>query len=277
MGDKPEIVQLFDLEPGRDGRPAQKSSEVRRSPSGSAAFDKLRDYLQHDRAVRVEVENAFAALTERINVSDRGSRFVAGKTGEWIIAAALYSAGVIAIPEGHNVDGFDLSGVEAAAKGLFSVKCSFSPTSAFRISNGINGSGRGFVEPTIFVHQRLGGLAFADPVEHVSLAAKAQKKPDAVLLGMAHIKEHVEAHPECLIPLAVPLNKGRGTYDPAMEFTKSLLTQEGVYPNLSRVFEDVRKKSAGGSIVEGILQLRLLMDEGALTEEQFKRAVDILL
>jgi hypothetical protein len=62
-----------------------------------------------------------------------------------------------------------------------------------------------------------------------------------------------------------------------MEFTKSLLTQEGVYPNLSRVFEDVRKNRAGGSIIEGILQLRLLMDEGALTEDQFKRAVDKLL
>jgi hypothetical protein len=268
---------MFELEPRIGRQPSTKPGDSLGSSSGSAAFDKLRDYLEHDRAVRVEVENAFAALTERINVSDRGSRFVAGKTGEWIIAAALYSAGIIAIPEGHNADGFDLSGVEAAAKGLFSVKCSFSPTSAFRISNGINGSGRGFVEPTIFVHQRLGGLAFADPVIHADLAAKAQKKPDAVLLGMAHIKEHVEAHPECLIPLTVPLNKGRGTYDPAMEFTKSLLTQEGVYPNLSRVFEDVRKNRAGGSIIEGILQLRLLMDEGALTEDQFKRAVDKLL
>ena len=267
---------LFDgAETSQELTPGMKGA----SPASlsSAAFDTLREYLTSDRAVRVEMENAFAALTERINVSDRGSRFVAGKTGEWIIAAALYSAGVIAIPEGHNADGFDLAGVEAAARGLFSVKCSFSPTSAFRITNGINGAGKGFVEPTIFAHHRLGGLAFADPVVHADLAGKVQVKPDAVLLGMTPLKEHVNRHPECLIPMDIPLNKGRGTYDPAMEFTRSLLTQPGAYPNLARVFEDVQKKGAAGSVVEGILQLRMLLDEGVLTQEQFKQAVDRIL
>lgn len=245
--------------------------------SGSTEFDRLRDYVLNDRAVRVEIENAFYALTEQINVSDRGSRFVAGQTGEWIIAAALYSAGIIGIPEGHNADGFDLAAVEAAAKGLFSVKCSFSPTSAFRITNGINGSGRGFVEPTIFAHQRLGGLVFADPDVHVELAAEAQVKPDAVVLGMKAIKQHAESHPECVINMEIPLNKGRGTYDPAMEFTKQLLVKSGLYPNLARVFHDVQRYNSTGDVASQINQLRALHESGVLTAEQLSRAIDKLL
>ena len=245
--------------------------------SGSEAFDKLRDFLEVERPVRVEMENAFAAMTEQINVTDRGSRFVAGTTGEWIISSALYAAKVIAIPDGHNADGFDLRGVQAAAKGLFSIKCSFSPTSSFRITNGQNGAGKGFVEPTIFAHNKLGGLVFADPSIHVELAAKAQVKPDAVALGFKAVKDHALAHPECCIQMVIPLNKGRGTYDPALEFTKSLLTQEGVYPNLSRVFNEVQRYNASGSIVEQILELRLLMEQGVLTQEQLERAIDKLL
>jgi len=244
--------------------------------SGSTAFDRLRTYLLKDPAVRIEMENAFSSLTERINVSDRGSRFVAGATGEWIIAAACYSAGIIAFPEGHNADGFDLAGVQAAAQGLFSVKCSFSKTSGFRITNGINGSGKGFVEPTIFAHQRLGGLVFADPGKHVALAAKAQKKPDAVVLSLAAIIEHARENPSCVVAMSIPLNQGRGTYDPALEFVRSLLTGEGHYPNLSRVFEDVKRQTAGTSVAAEIRDLKALRDQGVLSQEQFERAVDKL-
>jgi hypothetical protein len=182
-------------------------------------------------------------------------------------------AGVIAIPEGHNANGFDLTGVSALVKGLFSVKSSLSPTSAFRITNGINGAGKGFVEPTIFLHKRLGGMVFADPAIHTDLASQAVQKADAVVLSLESIIEHAEHHPECVIDLEIPYNKGRGTYDPALSFAQDLITK-GNYPNLTRLFKEV--KPQGSTPSEEIAKLKQLRDEGVLSQEQFERAVDSL-
>ncbi|MFE7504017.1 SHOCT domain-containing protein [Promicromonospora sp. NPDC057488] len=242
--------------------------------SGSTEFDKLRDQMASDRALRNEVRDSLFAMTEQINVSDRGSRFVAGGTVEWIVASACYAADVIALPEGHNANGFDLAGVSAVVKGLFSIKSSLSPASAFRISNGINGAGKGFVEPTIFLHKRLGGMVFADPAVHVELANHATKKADAVVLSLKAIIEHAQQHPECVISLEIPYNQGRGTYDPALSFAQRLL-REGNYPNLKRLFAEV--KPTGNTISVEVGKLKQLRDDGVLNQDQFERAVDRLL
>jgi len=239
--------------------------------SGSPEFDRLKAAIDADPAIRNEIRDALLYLTDQINVSDRGSRFVAGGTVEWILAAACYATGVIAIPSGHNANGFDLSAVHSAVDGLFSVKSSLSPSSAFRITNGINGAGKGFVEPTIFLHKRLGGLVFAHPERHLDLAARAQAKPDAVVLPLTAIIEHAAAHPECVIAVDIPYNRGRGQYDPALEFAKNLLTQ-GNLPNLKRLFDEVKKVGATPS--QEIATLRAMRDDGTLTPEQFQRAVD---
>lgn len=242
-----------------------------RPTSGSPEFDALKAAIDADAGIRNEIRDALLYLTDQINVSDRGSRFVAGGTVEWIIAAACYATGVIAIPSGHNANGFDLSSVHSAVEGLFSVKSSLSPTSAFRITNGINGAGRGFVEPTIFLHKRLGGLVYAHPGIHLALADQAQIKSDAVVLPLRAIAEHAAAHPECVIAVEVPYNRGRGVYDPALEFARNLLTQ-GNLPNLKRLFDEVRKVGATPS--QEIAALRAMLDDGTLTREQFQRAVD---
>ena len=197
-------------------------------------------------------------------MSDRGSGFVAGGTVEWIIASACYAAGVIALPEGHNANGFDLAGVSAVVKGLFSVKSSLSPTSAFRITNGINGAGKGFVEPTIFLHKRLGGMVFADPAIHTDLASQADQKADAVVLSLKAIIEHAQRHPECVIELEVPYNQGRGRTTLHSASLRSLIT-EGNYPNLKRLFEEV--KPQGSTISEEIGKLKQLRDEGVLNQD----------
>lgn len=267
------MTQLPLFEPDPPEAPAPRPARV--GGSGSPEFDRLREFLLADRSARNEVRDALFALTEQVNVTDRGSRFVAGGTVEWIVASAAYAAGVVAIPEGHNADGFDLAGIQAAVQGLFSVKSSFSPTAGeFRITNGINGAGRGFVEPTIFVHQRLRGFVFADPDRHVELVAEVRVKPDAVVLPVRAIQAHAELHPECRIDLEVPYNQGRGGYDPALEFARQLITR-GNFPILRRMFEDVAR--AVSSPVEQIEKLRRLRDDGTLTPEQFTRAVDKLL
>ncbi len=238
--------------------------------SGSAEFDRLREFLLAERSVRNEVRDALFALTEQINVSDRGSRFVVGGTVEWIVAAACYAAGVVALPEGHNADGFDLAGVHAAIAGLFSVKSSLSNASEFRITNGLNGAGKGFVEPTIFVHTRLGGLVFADPAQHADLAAAAVPKADGVVLPVRAIAAHAAVHPECVIEMEVPLNQGRGSYDPALEFARKLI-ENGNFPNLRRVFDDVKR--VGSSPAQEIAALRRMRDDGTLTQSQFETAI----
>lgn len=242
--------------------------------SGSLEFDRLRAHLERDRAVRNEVRDALYALTEEINVSDRGSRFIVGGTVEWILAAACWSAGIIAMPEGHNADGFDLAAVRAELRGLFSIKSSLSPNSGFRISNGMHGSGRGFVEPTIFLHPRLGGLVFADPERHVDLAAEARETGDAVVLSLGAVLEHARRHPECVIEVEVPVNRGRGDYDAALEFARALILGRN-YPNLRRVFDDVTR--AGTSPAQEIAALRAFRDDGTLTQAQFERALERLL
>lgn len=264
------VTQLPLFEPEPDPPPPRRASGA----SGSLEFDRLKAHLEQDRAVRNEVRDALFALTEEINVTDRGSRFIAGGAIEWILAAACWSAGVIVLPEGHNADGYDLAAVRSELRGLFSIKSSLSRISDFRISNGMHGSGRGFVEPTIFLHPRLGGLVFADPALHADLASAARETGDAVVLSLAAVGRHAAAHPECLIELEVPANQGRGEYDAALEYAKGLILGRN-YRNLRRVFDDVTR--AGSTPAQEIERLRALRDDGTLTPAQFELALDRLL
>ena len=90
--------------------------------SGSAEFDLLRDKVRSERQLRNDIENLMLLVVETYNPSDRGIRFITGAIGEWILALAAYSAGVISMPAGHNADGFDLRGVLSQSKSLWSAK-----------------------------------------------------------------------------------------------------------------------------------------------------------
>lgn len=140
------------------------ASTTTQPSSGSLEFDKLRDHLATNPTVRKEMENAFAFLLARANPSDRAARFVVGGAVEWIVAAAAWSAKVLTVPGGHNANGFDLTDLLNQAKGLWSVKFgSQKRPSDWRLTNGLGGAGKGFVDPTIFVHKRLGGPAVRRP------------------------------------------------------------------------------------------------------------------
>lgn len=244
-----------------------------RLTSGSDAFDRLRNALTSDRALRAEVEQSLLALVEKVNVSDRGSRWVAGGTAEWILAAAAYAAGAIALPAGHNADGFDLEEVLSAARSVFGVKSSFSKSADYRLTNGLGGAGKGFAEPTVFLHPRLDGIVYVDPEQHPEILEHVKTRSDATVISLSAVRIHAEQHPECVIPLQVPLNLGRGTIDPTTLFAKELLTS-GHYPLLQRVFEAA--SGATRSIADEIRELRKLRDEGALTAAQFTQAVDLV-
>lgn len=233
--------------------------------SGSSAFDALRDALARRPALRQEVEAALDLNVRRVNPSDRANRFGSGAAVEWILAAVAYAANVLAVPGGHNSNGFDLRDLREDARGLWSVK-NQTNRGEWRITNGLGGAGGGFMDPTIFVSPALPGLTFADPRIHQDLASKVVVKSDAVTLPAGAVIEHAHQHPECVAPCAMPKNPGTGMDDPWMDYVESLLSADR-FPQLSRLF--VAAKPVSSTLTDELQRLILLRDSGSITAEQF--------
>ena len=242
--------------------------------SGNSAFDLLKKALIEDATLRSELEYALAANVDRVNPSDRANRFGSGAAVEWILAAACYRAGVLSLPAGHNANGFDLQDMRTKASGLWSVKNSTTRTrSDFRITNGMGGEGKGFIEPVVMLSPLLPGIVFADPRLHLDLASKAKKTGDAVVLPFKEVHAHALRRPECVAPLKMPVNEGHGTLDPWMDYVQSLLDPIR-FPVLSRMFVDARP--AQRSLADEIRALNGLMQDGILSKSQFDAAIEQL-
>jgi hypothetical protein len=233
--------------------------------SGSQEFDLLRDKVKTDLNLRGELEYALALNVMRVDPSDRANRFGSGAAVEWIVAATAYSAGIITMPAGHNSNGFDLRDMRSLAKQLWSVK-NQTKKGVFRISNGMGGSGKGFVDPVVFLSPGLPGITFADPLTHVDLASKASDTKDAVILRFADVLAHATNHPECVAQCALPKNDHSGKHDPWMDYVKSLL-EPARFPNLAQMFRDAAPSNA--SVSSEIERLASLRDNGSITNEQF--------
>lgn len=243
--------------------------------SGSEAFDRLRAEMISNPSLVREVENALQVLVGRVDPADRGARFVIGTAVEWIIASAAWSAGVLAAPGGHSVDGFDLQDLEDRARGLWSVKSSFQKTfGSFRITNGLGGAGRGMTDPTIFLHPRLPGATLIDPVAHPEMVERIVQRADGTDLAGRFVLAHADDHPECLIPLVMPTNEHRGTEDAALLFTQGLLTAQQ-FPRLHQVFLAAQPRQ--GSVADEIRGLAALREQGSLSDDEFERAKALVL
>lgn len=220
------------------------------------------------------MENAFAFLLARANPSDRAARFVVGGAVEWIVAAAAWSAKVLTVPGGHNANGFDLTDLLNQAKGLWSVKFgSQKRPSDWRLTNGLGGAGKGFVDPTIFVHKRLGGLLYVDPATNPAIVSQVVNDGDASKLAFKVTEDFAAAHPECVALVDVPTNEGQAANDPHA-FVKDLLSP-ATFPNLAKVFVDATPLPR--SVSDEIRELTSLRDSGVLTDSQLKSAIDKLL
>jgi len=240
--------------------------------SGSTAFDKLRTGLAADSSVRNELEAAMRLNVDRVNPSDPGNRFITGGAVEWLIAAAAWALGVLTIPAGHSARGFDLMDVQDAARGLWSVKQqSAKNKAAFRITNGLGGAGKGFVEPTVFVSPHLPGLVFIDPQVHRETAARVQEKSDAVVLPFAAVSDHANQFPACVAPLAAPINEGRGTENPFLSYAQTIATPER-FPRLALMFTAAKPESSGRAAE--VAELVAMKASGAISDEQFNALVN---
>lgn len=233
--------------------------------SGSAAFDDLRRALASNAGLRSELEAALDLNVRRVNPTDRANRFGSGAAVEWILAAAAFSAGVLSIPGGHNANGFDLRDLREDARGLWSVK-NQTKRGEWRITNGLGGSGGGFVEPTIFVSPSLPGLTFVDPRLHRDVADQVVVKSDAVTLPARAVEGHAAARPECVVLCSMPSNPGTGREDPWMDYVENLLSV-GRFPQLSQLF--VASKPVSGTLTSELRALVAMRDSNQITAEQF--------
>lgn len=241
--------------------------------SGSSHFDALRSALIGQPGLRAELESALLLNVQRVNPTDRANRFGSGAAVEWILAAVAFAAGVITMPGGHNLNGFDLQDFREASRGLWSVK-NQTKKGDFRISNGLGGGGRGLVDATIFLSPALPGLTFLDPAQHPLTAAKARPTGDAVVLPFSAIATHAADHPECVAPCVMPVNPGTGADDPWMDYVENLLTS-GRFPLLAQLF--VRSAPTDTSLVSDLRMLAELRRTGALEESRYQQALDRLL
>ena len=86
------------------------------------AFQKLKSSFFRQPEIRNEVELALTAVLERLNPSDRGTRFLTGGAYEWVIAVAAWASDIQVFPGGHSENGFDLMEYMESLKGVWSVK-----------------------------------------------------------------------------------------------------------------------------------------------------------
>lgn len=238
--------------------------------SGSAEFDLLRDKIRDDRQLRNEIEALMLLVVETYNPTDRGVRFITGGIGEWMLALAGYTAGVLSTPAGHNANGFDLQGVLSQSKALWSAKGSNRAGGDFIISNGRNGPGAGLTQPTVFWSPDLPGLVYVDPARHHEVANAQKQLKDSTVLVKSAVAAHAKAHPECVIELVVPENPGTANNDPAFEAVKVLIAG-GNFPRLRRMLDDAAKVDS--SLVGQLKELQAMRTAGHISDDQYDAAV----
>ena len=234
-------------------------------------FMKLKSSFENNLELRLEVELAMAALLERLNPSDRGTRFLTGGGYEWIMAVACWASGIQVIPGGHSENGFDLLEYMESLKGLWSVKSFTSETlsGSLRIVNKMSANDVEFRHPTLFISPGLPGLTLLDPKLAPKYASKVVQNDEAVSISGSLIKKFAEDNPDFVIPFLAPVNQGNGKESPQLDIVASILTS-GTYPNLGPVMNKMRQ------IATTVTFLRKQYEQGEINESTFKNLLSNL-
>lgn len=226
--------------------------------------------------LRTELEWAYGLAVENYNPSDRGLRFITGGIGEWIITLAAYRADLVTLPDGHNADGHDTAAVLNDAKGLWSVKTSYSRSGKFTITNGQGGPGAGLVTPTVFLSPNLPGITYIHPEVHPDVPNLIEWRRDATVLSKSIVADFAELHSECVIPFAMPDNPGAAIKDPGLEAVR-IIVDNSNFPRLRTMFVDVAAAGAEDkSVVAEIQKAKKLYQDGVINRKQFEALINKL-
>jgi hypothetical protein len=229
-------------------------------------FQILKRALKASPSLQVEVELALAAILERLNPSERGTRFLTGGAYEWVLAVACWASGIKTIPGGHSENGFDLLEYMNGLKGLWSLKSFTSAkfTGQVRIINKMSGGSVVWNHPTLFISPDLPGLTFFDPRVATSYSSLARENDEALTISASLIKEFAVKNPKCVIPFEAPVNTGNGGESPQLDIVSSILTS-GTYEVLGPIMTKMKKIAATAAF------LRSQHDQGQIDESTFKK------
>jgi hypothetical protein len=234
-------------------------------------FSLLKSSFSKNPSIRSETETALKAVLERLNPSERGTRFLTGGAYEWVLAVACWVAGLKTIPGGHSQNGADLLMYRESLKELWSVKSFTTPklSGEVRIINKMSGGDVTFDHPTIFVSPALPGIVYFDPKLAPNFAAQSKQDDEKLTIDGKLISKFAELNPNCVLPFSAPVNPGSGTASPQLEIVNNILTS-GTYPSLGPVMNQMNKISTT------VTFLKSQYENGKIDEQTFQQLLSNL-
>jgi hypothetical protein len=222
-------------------------------------FSLLRKAMSSQPDLREEIRLAMQAVLDRLNPSDRGTRFLTGGAYEWILAVASWAVGVQVLPGGHSEDSFDLMEYRNGLRGLWSVK-SFTTrklSGEIRIVNKLGPGNATFDKPTLFISPELPGLTYLDPKLAPNYALRVTQDDEALKINGKLIKQFAKDNPGCVAEFTAPVNVGNGKESPQLDIVSNILTS-GTYMKLGPIMTKIKKMTVTAQFLKKQYQSGLL-------------------
>lgn len=155
-------------------------------------FYKLKEKLLLNPQLVKEMEEAFAAVIDRLNPSDRGTRFITGGSYEWILATVCHECGINLSPNGHNSNRVDLSEYINDFKQAWSIKSYTTRklTGDLRLINKMSSTNSVdllWTTPTIFISPQFPGMLYINPLLAPGYAKNIKQDPEKLTINSAFL------------------------------------------------------------------------------------------
>jgi hypothetical protein len=221
-------------------------------------------------------------VVENFNPTGRAARFVYGALCEWGLALAGFSAGLLALPDGHDANGTDLRGVIEQQRGLWSVKASASTSAAYSFI--LENFRRGLTEPppfqfpvTVFMHPLLPGITIVDPARHPAVVSAVRTRGDSRDLALSVLRQHAVDNPLCVIPFQQPGNPGGAGQDDVtgLDLVRGVVDSIH-FKRLKQMFQQAAAAESA-DIVTRLRDVQQMIDKGTISQAQGQRMIELLL
>jgi hypothetical protein len=198
----------------------------------------LKNKLQSNPNLVVEMENAFSSIIDRLNPSDRGTRFITGGSYEWVLATVCWECGVNLSPNGHNSNRIDLSEYINDFKQAWSLKTFTSKklTGDLRLVNRMSSENSAEIvwsTPTIFISPQFPGMVYINPDIAPEYAKRTKLDAEKLTINASLIIKFAEDNPSCVFKFNAPINKNLGKSSMQLDIVSNILSS-GTYPILGK-------------------------------------------